>query len=317
MKEYIARRILLAVPTVIGVSLLVFGIMEILPGNVAVAILGEEAVEEDILALEEELGLNDPWYDRYGRWVKEMVTFGDLGRSLFFTKRPVKDLIIDKFPVTLNLTIYGMIVAVLAGIPLGIISALRRDTWVDYIARIFSIIGLSVPVFWLGVMILLLFAFTWGWQPSIQYINPFDDFWGNFQQMTWPAVTLGYFQAAFIARMTRSSLLEVLFEDYIRTARAKGLLERVVVVRHGMRNAIIPILTIVGLQIVALLSGLVVIERVFNLSGWGALLYEGVSKRDFPVIQTMIFFFALIVIAVNLLVDLLYAWLDPRIRYST
>jgi peptide/nickel transport system permease protein len=317
MKEYIARRILLAVPTVIGVSLLVFGIMEILPGNVAVAILGEEAVEEDILALEEELGLNDPWYDRYGRWVKEMVTFGDLGRSLFFTKRPVKDLIIDKFPVTLNLTIYGMIVAVLVGIPLGIISALRRDTWVDYIARIFSIIGLSVPVFWLGVMILLLFAFTWGWQPSIQYINPFDDFWGNFQQMTWPAVTLGYFQAAFIARMTRSSLLEVLFEDYIRTARAKGLLERVVVVRHGMRNAIIPILTIVGLQIVALLSGLVVIERVFNLSGWGALLYEGVSKRDFPVIQTMIFFFALIVIAVNLLVDLLYAWLDPRIRYST
>ena len=317
MKEYIARRILLAVPTVIGVSLLVFGIMEILPGNVAVAILGEEAVEEDILALEEELGLNDPWYDRYGRWVKEMVTFGDLGRSLFFTKRPVKDLIIDKFPVTLNLTIYGMIVAVLVGIPLGIISALRRDTWVDYIARIFSIIGLSVPVFWLGVMILLLFAFTWGWQPSLQYINPFDDFWGNFQQMTWPAVTLGYFQAAFIARMTRSSLLEVLFEDYIRTARAKGLLERVVVVRHGMRNAIIPILTIVGLQIVALLSGLVVIERVFNLSGWGALLYEGVSKRDFPVIQTMIFFFALIVIAINLLVDLLYAWLDPRIRYST
>ncbi len=317
MKEYIARRILLAVPTVIGVSLLVFGIMEILPGNVAVAILGEEAVEEDILALEEELGLNDPWYDRYGRWVKEMVTFGDLGRSLFFTKRPVKDLIIDKFPVTLNLTIYGMIVAVLVGIPLGIISALRRDTWVDYIARIFSIIGLSVPVFWLGVMILLLFAFTWGWQPSLQYINPFDDFWGNFQQMTWPAVTLGYFQAAFIARMTRSSLLEVLFEDYIRTARAKGLLERVVVVRHGMRNAIIPILTIVGLQIVALLSGLVVIERVFNLSGWGALLYEGVSKRDFPVIQTMIFLFALIVIAINLLVDLLYAWLDPRIRYST
>ena len=205
----------------------------------------------------------------------------------------------------------------LVGIPLGIISALRRDSWVDYIARIFSIIGLSVPVFWLGVMILLLFAFTWGWQPSIQYINPFDDFWGNFQQMIWPAITLGYFQAAFIARMTRSSLLEVLFEDYIRTARAKGLLERVVVVRHGMRNAIIPVLTIVGLQIVALLSGLVVIERVFNLSGWGALLYEGVSKRDFPVIQTMIFLFALIVIAVNLVVDLLYAWLDPRIRYST
>lgn len=316
MRQYIVRRLLLAIPTLVGVSLLIFGIMEALPGDVAIAILGTEASSESILALRQELGLNDAWYVRYWRWVKAMATFGDLGRSLFNTKRPIKELIAQYFPVTLNLTIYAMVIAVLVGVPLGIISALHRDTWVDYISRVFSVIGLSVPVFWLGVMILLLFAFTWGWQPSILYISPFDNFWENLQQMIWPAITLGYFQVAFIARMTRSSLLEVLFEDYVRTARAKGLPERVVVVRHTLRNAMIPVLTLGGIQFVNLLGGVVVTERVFNLSGWGTLLANGVFMRDFPLVQTMIFIFAAIVVVANLLVDISYSWLDPRIHYQ-
>jgi peptide/nickel transport system permease protein len=274
-----------------------------------------EATVEAADALREDLGLNDPWYERYGRWVRDMSTFGDLGTSLFNTRRPIKELVSQHFPVTLNLTIYAMMISIVVGMTLGTISAIRHDTWIDYVARVFSIIGLSVPVFWLGIMIMLALALTWGWQANWVWVGPFNDPWGNLQQMFWPAVTLGYFQVAFIARMTRSQLLEVLLEDYMRTARAKGLRERVVVIRHGMRNAIIPIVTLGGLQFVALLSGVVVTEKVYNLAGWGTLLWNGVFMRDFPLVQTMIFIFAAIVIFVNLFTDILYAWLDPRIRY--
>jgi len=297
MKKYIARRLLLAIPTLVGVSLLIFFIMAVIPGDVALAILGEGATQEGLATLREQMGLTDPWYERYGRWVKDMATFGDLGESIFMVGVPINKLIAEHFPVTLNLAIYTTIIAVVAAVPLGTISAIRHDTWVDYVMRVFSIVGLSVPVFWLGMMILLAMVRWFGWTPAVQWVSPFDDFPGNFKQMIWPSLALGYFQVAFIARMTRSSLLDVLYEDYMRTARAKGLRETAIIVRHGLRNAVIPIVTIGGLQFVA-------------------LLVRGVFTRDYPLIQTMIFMFACIVIVANLMTDTLYAWLDPRIRYQ-
>ncbi len=315
MKQYIVRRLLLSIPTLIGVSVIIFIIMAVIPGDVAIAILGEAANETTVAELRETLGLNAPLHERYWNWVTGMFT-GDLGHSVFLGGRPIADLMVEHFPVTLNLAIYTMIIAVVLAVPMGTISAIRHNSWMDYTLRIFSIIGLSVPVFWLGIMIVLFLAKTFAWQPELTWVSPFDDPWRNIKIMVWPSFTLGYFQVAFIARMTRSSLLEVIHEDYMRTARAKGLRERVVIVRHGLRNAIIPIVTIGGLQFVALLAGVVVTERVFNLAGWGTLLVNGVSNRDFPLVQTLILVFAGIVIFANLLTDMFYAWLDPRIRYQ-
>jgi peptide/nickel transport system permease protein len=314
MKQYIVRRLLLAVVTLIGVSLLIFLIMWVIPGDVAVAILGDGANPERVAALREQMGLNDSWYVQYGRWVKDIGS-GNLGTSLFIANRPVKQLIVEHLPISVNLAVYTMTFAVIVGIALGTLSGIWRDTWVDYLGRIFSVIGLSVPVFWLGVMILLTLVRVYAWTPQLVWVSPFDNLWANVQQMFWPAVTLGYFQVAFIARMTRSSLLEVLTEDYIRTARAKGLWERTVVIKHALRNVVIPIVTIGSIQFVALLGGVVVTERVFNLKGWGTLLVNGVINHDYPLVQTMIFIFAGVVVVANLLTDILYAWLDPRIHY--
>jgi peptide/nickel transport system permease protein len=314
MRQYITRRLFLAVVTLVGVSWLIFFIMWIIPGDVAIAILGDGANPETVATLRQNMGLDDPWYVQYGRWVKSMAS-GDLGRSLFIANKSVKELMAEHFPITLNLAVYTMIVAVGMGVTLGTISGIWHDTWLDYLCRVFSVAGLSVPVFWLGIMILLTLVRVFAWTPELVWISPFENFWGNLRQMCWPAVTLGFFQVAFIARLTRSSLLDVLTEDYIRTARAKGLLERSVVIKHALRNVVIPIVTIGSLQFVALLGGVVVTERVFNLKGWGTLLVNGVINHDYPLVQTMIFIFAGIVIAVNLLTDILYGWLDPRIRY--
>jgi peptide/nickel transport system permease protein len=314
MRQYITRRLLLAMLTLVGVSLLIFFIMWVIPGDVAIAILGEGANQETVASLREQLGLNHPWYVQYGRWVRNMAT-ADLGTSLFLANRPVKQLMAEYFPVTLNLAVYTMVIAVMVGISLGTLSGIYEDTWVDYLCRVLSVGGLSVPVFWLGIVILLTLVQVFAWTPELVWVNPFDHFWGNLQQMFWPAITLGYFQVAFIARMTRSSLLDVLREDYIRTARAKGLAERAVVIRHALRNVVIPIVTIGSLQFVALLGGVVVTEKVFNLKGWGTLLVNGVINHDYPLVQSMIFVFAGIVIVTNLLTDILYGWLDPRIRY--
>lgn len=314
MQQFILRRLLLAVVTLIGVSWLIFAIMWMIPGDVAIAILGDGANPERVAALREQMGLNDPWYVQYGRWAKDMVR-GDLGTSLFLANKPVKDLIAEHLPITVNLAVYTMTVAVIAGVTLGTISGIWHDTVLDYVCRIFSVTGLSVPVFWLGIMLLLTLVRVFAWTPELVWISPFQDFWGNLRQMLCPAVTLGYFQVAFIARMTRSSLLDVLVEDYIRTARAKGLHERLIVVKHALRNVVIPIVTIGSLQFVALLGGVVVTERVWNLKGWGTLLVNGVINHDYPLVQTMIFMFAGLVIVANLLTDILYGWLDPRIRY--
>ena len=315
MKQFILRRLLLAVVTLIGVSWLIFAIMWMIPGDVAISILGDGANPERVAALREQMGLNDPWYVQYGRWAKDIVR-GDLGTSLFIANKPVKDLIAEHLPITVNLAVYTMTVAVIVGVTLGTISGIWHDTMLDYICRVFSVTGLSVPVFWLGIMLLLTLVRVFAWTPELVWISPFQDFWGNLRQMLCPAVTLGYFQVAFIARMTRSCLLDVLVEDYIRTARAKGLHERLIVVKHALRNVVIPIVTIGSLQFVALLGGVVVTERVWNLKGWGTLLVNGVINHDYPLVQTMIFMFAGLVIVANLLTDILYGWLDPRIRYQ-
>ena len=315
MKQFILRRLLLAVVTLIGVSWLIFAIMWMIPGDVAIAILGDGANLERVAALREQMGLNDPWYVQYGRWAKDIVR-GDLGTSLFIANKPVKDLIAEHLPITVNLAVYTMTVAVIIGVTLGTISGIWHDTMLDYVCRVFSVTGLSVPVFWLGIMLLLTLVRVFAWTPELVWISPFQDFWGNLRQMLCPAVTLGYFQVAFIARMTRSSLLDVLVEDYIRTARAKGLHERLIVMKHALRNVVIPIVTIGSLQFVALLGGVVVTERVWNLKGWGTLLVNGVINHDYPLVQTMILMFAGLVIAANLLTDILYGWLDPRIRYQ-
>jgi len=314
MKQFILRRLFLAIVTLIGVSWLIFAIMWIIPGDVAVSILGDGANPERIAVLREQMGLNDPWYVQYGRWAKDIVR-GDLGTSLFIANKSVKGLIVEHLPITVNLAVYTMTVAVIIGVMLGTISGIWHDTTLDYVCRVFSVTGLSVPVFWLGIMVLLTLVRVFAWTPELVWISPLQDFWGNLRQMACPAVTLGYFQVAFIARMTRSSLLDVLVEDYIRTARAKGLPERLIVVKHALRNVVIPIVTIGSLQFVALLGGVVVTERVWNLKGWGTLLVNGVINHDYPLVQTMIFMFAGLVIVVNLLTDILYGWLDPRIRY--
>ena len=314
MQQFILRRLLLAVVTLIGVSWLIFAIMWMIPGDVAISILGDGANPERVAALREQMGLNDPWYVQYGRWAKDIVR-GDLGTSLFIANKPVKDLIAEHLPITVNLAVYTMTVAVIVGVTLGTISGIWHDTMLDYVCRVFSVTGLSIPVFWLGIMLLLTLVRVFAWTPELVWISPFHDFWGNLRQMLCPAVTLGYFQVAFIARMTRSSLLDVLVEDYIRTARAKGLPERLIVVKHALRNVVIPIVTIGSLQFVALLGGVVVTERVWNLKGWGTLLVNGVINHDYPLVQTMIFMFAGLVIMANLLTDILYGWLDPRIRY--
>lgn len=314
MQQFIIRRLFLALVTLIGVSWLIFAIMWVIPGDVAVSILGDGANPERVAALREQMGLNDPWYVQYSRWAKDIAR-GDLGTSLFLANKPVKDLIVEHLPITVNLAVYTMTVAVIMGVALGTISGIWHDTTLDYICRVFSVTGLSVPVFWLGIMILLTLVRVFAWTPELVWISPFQDFWGNMRQMFCPAITLGYFQVAFIARMTRSSILDVLVEDYIRTARAKGLHERMVIVKHALRNVVIPIVTIGSLQFVALLGGVVVTERVWNLKGWGTLLVNGVINHDYPLVQTMIFMFAGLVIAANLLTDILYGWLDPRIRY--
>ena len=315
MKQCILRRRLLAVVTLIGVSWLIFAIMWVIPGDVAISILGDGANPERIAALREQMGLNDPWYVQYGRWAKDIVR-GDLGTSLFLANKSVKDLIAEHLPITVNLAVYTMIVAVIVGVALGTVSGIWHDTMLDYVCRVFSVTGLSVPVFWLGIMLLLTLVRVFAWTPELVWISPWHDFWGNLRQMLCPAVTLGYFQVAFIARMTRSSLLDVMVEEYIRTARAKGLPERLIVVKHALRNVVIPIVTIGSLQFVALLGGVVVTERVWNLKGWGTLLVNGVINHDYPLVQTMIFMFAGLVIVANLLTDILYGWLDPRIRYQ-
>ncbi|MBS3990992.1 MAG: ABC transporter permease [Erysipelothrix sp.] len=305
MVKYIFRRILLVIPVMIGVSFLVFTMIHFTPGDPVITILGETASQESIDQLREELGLNDPFLVQYFNYVKNIVVDQDLGRS-YVTNRPVTNEIVSKFPNTLRLALLGVLVSISIGIPLGIISAVKQYTWVDNIAMFFALIGVSMPIFWQGILLIILFSVTFRILPSSGF--------NTWQQMILPALTLGTGSAAIVARMTRSSMLEVYRQDYIRTARSKGLGEFTVVVRHALRNTLIPVVTIVGLQFGFLLGGAIVTETIFSIPGVGRLMVDAIRQRDMLIVQGGVLMIAFTFSIINLFVDIMYAFLDPKIR---
>ena len=304
MHKYVLKRILLLIPVLLGVSLLVFAIMSLTPGDPAQLILGENAPKEAVLKLREEMGLNDPFFMQYFRFVKNAI-MGDFGRS-YTTGREVFGEIFARFPNTLILAVIGIIISVCIGIPIGIISATRQYSFLDSFSMVIALLGVSMPVFWLGLMLILTFSVKLGWLPS----GGID----GLKSIILPAVTLGVGSAAIITRMTRSSMLEVIRQDYIRTARAKGVAEKVVINKHALKNALIPIITVVGLQFGHLLGGAVLTESVYSWPGVGRLMVDAIRQKDTPTVLAAVVFLAAAFSVVNLLVDILYAYVDPRIK---
>ncbi len=315
------RRFIFGALTALLVSLLIFALMRIAPGDVAQMIAIEQSggevsaiTEEQLQEIRESLGLNAPLHIQYLRWIGDFVT-GDWGKSLFNSRGVFEEFKL-KFPVTLELVILSQAIAVFVGIPAGIVMALKQDSWTDYIVRIVSLAGLSVPSFWSATLLLVGAAYLLSWNPRLGYVPFFDDPMANLSQFIWPSLMLGYISAAAKARMMRSTMLEVLRQDYIRTAHAKGLAGFVVTSRHALKNAFIPVITIIGITTALALGGSVVIERIFLLPGIGNYIVEGMLRRDFPVVQSIVLSFAVLVVLINLLVDVSYGWLDPRVRYD-
>ena len=303
-------------PSLAIVTVLIAGLLRLQPGDVVMARLSESGylTQEDVDEMRAELGLDKSFPVQYVDWVTGVLQ-GDLGVSLW-TGRDVLETLATRSRVSIQLALMSMVVAICTAIPLGIISAVKQDSWMDYVARLFSITGLSVPDFFLATMLLYVLSVWVGWLPDFGYTPPWEDPWANMQAFVFPALIVGYRLSAITARMTRSAMLEVLRQDYVRTARAKGLVERIVIFKHALRNALIPVITIIGSQLTFLLGGLVIIEVVFSLPGVGTLGFEAIQVRDYPVVQGVVFFTAILFITSNLLVDLSYAIIDPRIRYS-
>lgn len=320
MRKYAAQRLALGIPTILGAAILIFVIMRVVPGDVAILIaIGGSEGEEEISAaaiekMRDTLGLNEPLYMQFATWMWDLAHW-DLGQSLW-TRQPVKELLIRRYPLTLQLSAMALVLSWLIAIPIGILTAVKQDTPLDYIPRLLSIIGLAIPNFWLGILVMTYLAAILGWVPALTYSVPWKDPVENFSQLMLPAVVLGTALAALQTRMTRTTMLEVLREDYIRTANAKGLSSRAVLWRHALKNASIPVITISGAQLGGLISGSLVTEVVFNLPGLGAAIVDAVRLRDYPVIQTLVLFITVAHIIVNLGVDLLYGFLDPRIRFA-
>jgi peptide/nickel transport system permease protein len=306
------------IPTLLGAVTLIFLLMRLLPGDVAHYILGSsessEGNQQALQQIRQELGLDQPLLVQYGRWVWGAVRL-DFGNS-YWTRQPVIEELKRRYPMTANLAVMSLLLSTLIAIPIGVLSAVRQDTAVDYAARVFVIAGLSIPSFWLAILIIVGLVHYFKWLPPLDYAPFWVDPWLNLKQLIFPALATGYRLSAIGARMTRSSILEVLRDDYVRTARAKGLRERIVVLKHALRNALLPVITIIGIELLVLFGGLVVVETVFTIPGIGRFLVDAITHRDYPSIQALVFMFALFVIVVNLLVDIVYAVLDPRIRYA-
>ncbi len=318
MRQYALKRIALIVPTVLLVTIIVFAVMRLIPGDPALVILSDgdaSFTQEELDALRKELGTDRPIPVQYVEWIGGLAQ-GDLGDSIWRKGRPVWDLLGPRVPRTLQLALMAIIIAVGIAVPLGVLSAIKPDSALDFISRVITLVGISLPTFFAGVLVVLLLSRAFGWLPPLGYVELWEDPWTNIRQMFLPALVLGFYDMAFIARVTRSSMMEIIREDYMRTARAKGLAEQVVLVRHGLKNAVLPILTISGWQFGRLFGGTVIIESIFRIPGIGTLLIETVFQRDFPTIQAIIVVIALSIVVINLLVDLLYGWLDPRIRYA-
>jgi peptide/nickel transport system permease protein len=297
---------------------LIFLIMRLLPGDVALYILGSdessEMNREALQRIRSELGLDQPLIVQYGEWVWKALRF-DFGNS-YWTRQPVIEELGRRYPMTASLAFLSLLLGTLIAIPIGVLAAIRQDTFIDYGARIFSIAGLSIPSFWLAILIILGLVHYFRWLPPLDYAPFWVDPWLNFKQLVFPALVTGYRLSAIGARMTRSSVLEVLREDYVRTARAKGARERVVVLKHALKNALLPVVTIIGIELLVLFGGLIVVETVFTIPGIGRFLVDAITHRDYPSIQALVFVFAAFVLVINLLVDIVYAILDPRIRYA-
>ncbi|OLA99330.1 MAG: hypothetical protein AUG01_13780 [Candidatus Rokubacteria bacterium 13_1_20CM_2_69_58] len=316
MRRYLARRLLLLVPVLAGVSVVIFMVLHLSPGDPVEIMLGSQATQEDRARLRAELGLDQPLHVQYGRWLGH-VARGDLGRSLWM-KRPVLDEVLGRFKATLVLTGTALLLSSLAGVALGVASAIRPNSVLDRLSAVASLFGASMPTFWLGIVLMVIFALWLGWLPASGMYAAYGggDLRDLLAHLVLPAVTLAAASVTIIARLTRATMLETLGQDYIRTARAKGVVERAVVLRHGLKNALIPIVTVVGVQAGYLLGGAVLTETVFAWPGVGTLMVQGILARDFPLVQGCVLVVALSFVLVNLAVDLLYAWLDPRIRYE-
>jgi len=316
VRRYLARRLLLLVPVLMGVSIVVFMVLHLSPGDPAEIMLGSAATKEDLARLRLEMGLTEPLHVQYVRWMGHVLR-GDLGRSLWM-KRPVLGEVLQRFKATLVLAGSALALSTLGGLTLGVFSATRPDSILDRASTVVSLFGASMPVFWLGIVLMVVFSLWLGWLPASGMWAPYGggDFRDLVLHLVLPAVTLAAASLTIIARLTRSTMLEVLGQDYIRTARAKGLVEGRVVVRHGLKNALIPIVTVVGVQAGYLLGGAVLTETVFAWPGVGTLMVQGILARDFPLVQGCVLVVALGFVLVNLAVDLLYAYLDPRIRYD-
>jgi peptide/nickel transport system permease protein len=313
MTAYVARRVIAVVPVLFGISVLVFLLVHLIPGDVAQILLGTQATDQQIETMRRTFGLDRPLPVQYLDWVSHILQ-GDFGVS-FRTNRPVLPDLISRFGVTLQLTLVSMIVALVVAIPLGVASAANRGRGSDAIARVLALLGLSIPNFWLGTLLILFVSLVLHWLPPVGFVSLLDNPWLAVQTLILPSLALGTAVAAFIMRLVRSSLLEVLRQDYVRTARAKGLRDQTVLYRHALKNAFIPVLTVIGVQVGYLLGGAVIIESIFSLPGMGRFLLDSISNRDYSILQGGVLFIALIFSLVNLSVDLLYGWLDPRIRY--
>jgi peptide/nickel transport system permease protein len=317
MLRYTINRVLLTIPTLLGVAVLVFFMLRVVPGDVVEIKLrgdGGAVSQQTIEAERHRLGLDKPLATQFVDWMIGVATL-NFGKSMW-TERPVMEEISLRLQLSLQVAIMATIIAVLIAIPLGTMAALFRDTWVDYLVRILTIGGLSIPSFWFGMLIMLGLLAFFNWLPPITFTPIYVDPVANLTQLIWPALAVGYRYCAVVARMIRSSLLEVLNEDYIRTARAKGVYEKLVISRHALRNALLPAITVIGLEFTFLIGGLVVTEQVFNLNGIGQLFVQSISRNDFTMIQGMVMLIAAFYVFVNLAVDLLYAVFDPRIRYG-
>ena len=320
MRVYIIRRLLLILPTLFILSILVFLSVRFIPGDVVDVIQGrlemsQASGEIDREALARQLGLDVPAYVQYARWIGEILRHGNLGQSLL-SGESIGEAILERLPVTIELGVMAILIGLVIALPVGIYSAIRQDTAADYAGRSLAIIGLATPNFWLGVMVMIYPAIWWGWSPPLELIHFTEDPLGNLQMFLIPSLILGTASAAATMRMMRTMMLEVLRQDYIRTAWSKGLRERIVIIRHVIKNALIPVVSLIGLQLPILVGGSVIMENIFNLPGIGRLLLTALNNRDYPMISGINLFFATGVVGLNLLIDLIYPYLDPRVRYE-
>ena len=311
MLRFIIKRLLLAIPTLFAVLTIIFLLMRVVPGDPAYAVLGDYASDEAVAALREQMGIDKPIWEQYVTYMGDLVR-GDLGDSLV-TRQPAWDQIRTVLPYSLELTIAAIFIALALGIPAGVITAVKRNSWVDYLVRILSLAGLSAPAFYIGLLLMYLLSAKAGWFPAISTAG-FDELGKNLHALVLPAFTLGLVETAYVTRMTRSVMLNVLSDDYVRTARAKGLSDRVVLMRHALRPGIVPIVALVGIFTIGLIGGSVLTEEVFARPGLGKLMVGATTRRDYNLLQAIMVVYALIIVAVNILVDIIYTWIDPRVQ---